>query len=147
MRPLSLSLEGFTSYRQRAEGDFRGLDLFAITGPTGAGKSSLMDAITYALYGQVPRLGSEVKEFINQGSERLRVTLEFAVDGQRYRVMRSTARKGQAQVQLEWFDEAKQDWEPQAARVSEVNEQVRRLLGLDFQGFTRSVLLPQGRFA
>jgi len=90
MRPLKLSIEGFTSYRRQAEGDFSDLDLFAITGPNGAGKSSLFDAITYALYGRVPRLGGEIKELIHLGSERLRVALEFAVDGQCYRVMRST---------------------------------------------------------
>ena len=45
MRPVKLALEGFTAFRERTCLDFTGLDLFAITGPTGAGKSSLIDAI------------------------------------------------------------------------------------------------------
>jgi exonuclease SbcC len=52
MRPMKLELEGFTSFRERTEIDFRGFDLFAITGQTGAGKTSLLDAMTYALYGR-----------------------------------------------------------------------------------------------
>ena len=52
MRPHKLTLEGFTSFRDKLELDFTGLDLFAITGPTGAGKSSLIDAICFALFGQ-----------------------------------------------------------------------------------------------
>ena len=162
MRPLKLELEGFTCYRRLASVDFTDLDLFAISGPTGAGKSSIMDGITYALYGRVPRLGSEIKELINQGSQRLRVSLEFAVDGERYRVVRATAkdekvtkpdgrivlrRAGPPQVQLQQFDRELEDWAGEADRVREVDAKVEELLGLDFEGFTRSVLLPQGRFA
>ena len=46
MRPNRLTIEGFTSFRQRVEIDFSDLDLFAITGPTGSGKTSIIDAIT-----------------------------------------------------------------------------------------------------
>ncbi|MCW5319381.1 AAA family ATPase [Nostoc sp. KVJ3] len=55
MRPLELTLEGFTSFRNQAKINFEKLELFAITGPTGAGKSSLLDAMTLALYGKVAR--------------------------------------------------------------------------------------------
>ena len=73
MRPHKLTLEGFTSFRDKIELDFTGLDLFAITGPTGAGKSSLIDAICFALYGQVPRVGDDYKQLISHGAERLSV--------------------------------------------------------------------------
>ena len=69
MRPISLEIEGFTSFRERVAIDFSILDLFAITGPTGAGKSSIIDAMTYALYGCTPRIGEkQVSELISQGS-------------------------------------------------------------------------------
>ena len=55
MRPLRLELKGFTAFRDGAELDFTQLDVFAISGPTGSGKSSLLDAVTYALYGRVER--------------------------------------------------------------------------------------------
>ena len=57
MRPLRLEVKGFTAFRDRAEIDFTGFDVFAIAGPTGSGKSSLLDAMTYALYGRVERVG------------------------------------------------------------------------------------------
>jgi len=146
VRPLSLRLEGFTCYKQPAEITFEGLDLFAITGPTGAGKSSIVDGITYALYGRVPRLGNEVRGLISLGSEKLQAAFEFAVNGDRYRVVRSTARKGAAHVQLFRFEKSKEEWEGLEDRARAVDEKVRGLLGLDYEGFIRSVLLPQGQF-
>ena len=91
MRPHKLTLEGFTSFREKLELDFAGLDLFAITGPTGAGKSSLIDAIVFALYGQVPRVGDDYKQLISHGAERLSVMLEFGVGKERYRIARTAA--------------------------------------------------------
>ena len=145
MRPLKLTLEGFTSYRRPVEVDFQDLDLFAITGPTGAGKSSLVLAMTYALYGRVPGFGNEVKELISQGSDHLQVTFEFAADGQRYVVTRRTARRGAPHVRLFRIGEDGTS-EGLTDRARETEEKVRALVGLDFEGFTRSVLLPQGQF-
>lgn len=153
MRPLSLRLEGFTCYKQATEVNFEGLDLFAITGPTGSGKSSIVDGITYALYGRVPRLGNEVRSLISLGAERLQAAFEFAVNGdpshpggKRYRVVRSTGRKGAGHVQLFAYDEGTGEWEGLADRSAAVAQQVRNILGLDYEGFIRSVLLPQGQF-
>jgi len=146
MRPLRLTLEGFTCYRRRVEVDFSDLDLFAITGPTGAGKSSLVDAMAYALYGQAPRVGTRVRELISQGAERMRVTFEFESGGRRYRVARSSARRGHADVQLEEMDPQTGQWLPRADRSAEVNRLVCRAVGMDYEGFVRSVVLPQGRF-
>ena len=61
MRPVRLKLKGFTSFREEQDVDFQTLDLFAIAGPTGAGKSSLLDAMTYALYGWVERVHGEFR--------------------------------------------------------------------------------------
>lgn len=57
MRPERLVMEGFAPFRERTTVDFSDLELFALTGPTGAGKSSVIDAMTFALYGCVPRYG------------------------------------------------------------------------------------------
>jgi DNA repair exonuclease SbcCD ATPase subunit len=71
MRPISLEMEGFTSFRQRVTIDFTKFDLFAITGPTGAGKTSIIDAMIYALYGCTPRIGNKsIKDLISQGGDR-----------------------------------------------------------------------------
>ena len=147
MRPTKLSIQGLTAYKQPVEIDFTDLDLFAITGPTGAGKSSLVDAITFALYGQAPRVGRNIKELISQGEERLKVTLEFAANGDRYRIYRSTARKGQAPVQLERFERERDEWVPEEVdRVRDTNAFIEELLQMDYEAFVRSVLLPQGQF-
>ena len=86
MRPIRLDLQGFTSFREHSEVNFEKLDLFAITGPTGAGKSSLLDAITYALYGRTSRLGKSGKELISQGAPSLQLTFEFKAGTETYQV-------------------------------------------------------------
>jgi exonuclease SbcC len=146
VRPTKLSIQGLTAYKQPVEIDFTDLDLFAITGPTGAGKSSLVDAITFALYGKAPRVGNNVKELISQGEQRLKVTLEFAANGDRYRIYRSTARKGQAPVQLEHFELERDEWVADEDRAKEATAAIERLLQMDYEAFVRSVLLPQGQF-
>ncbi len=144
MRPLRLELEGFTSFVERQTVDFSGLDLFAVTGPTGAGKSSLVDALVFALYGQVPRVGDDYKQLISHGADRLSVLLEFEVGGERYRLARTARRAGASKQRLERLegDEAR----PLADKAREIRTRIERILGLDYDGFTRAVVLPQGQF-
>lgn len=144
MRPLKLALEGFTSFRDKLELDFAGLDLFAITGPTGAGKSSLIDAIVFALYGQVPRVGDDYKQLISHNAERLSVMLEFGVGRERYRIARTAFPTRPSQQRLERITDGPPV--PVADRVKDIRGEVDRILGLDYDGFTRSVVLPQGQF-
>ena len=144
MRPLRLELEGFTSFRQHTCLDLSELDLFAITGPTGAGKSSLIDAICFALYAQVPRIGDNTSDCISQGLDRMWVRFEFAAGEERLRVFRESKRKGAPNARLERWEDG--DWRPVADRAREVTAQVIETVGLDYNGFTRSVLLPQGQF-
>jgi len=148
MRPVRLEVKGFTAYREAQVLDFEDLDLFAITGPTGSGKSSLLDAVTYALYGKAPRVGNRASLLIAQGQPRLAVMLDFAVDGERYRVTRSTGQKtGSATVRLE--RNVRGEWRSfgdGADRVRDATGLIEDLIGLDYPAFTRSVLLPQGEF-
>jgi len=145
MRPLKLELEGFTAFRGPTCLDLRDLDLFAITGPTGAGKSSLIDAISYALYGRVPRVANEVGACISQGVERMRVALEFLAGEDKFRVYRETRRKGAPNQRLDRWQDG--EWRALADRAADVTAHVAQIVGLDYDGFTRSVLLPQGQFA
>jgi DNA repair protein SbcC/Rad50 len=148
MRPLRLELKNFTAYRESQVLDLENLDLFAITGPTGSGKSSLLDAMTYALYGKAPRVGKAVSQLIAQGQPRLAVMLEFEVDGQRYRVTRETPAKGASSIRME--RQAEGAWISAgdgADRINDANAMIERLVGLDYVGFTRSIVLPQGEFA
>jgi len=149
VRPIRLQLKGFTAFRDEQAIDFSGLDLFAISGPTGSGKSSILDAITYALFGYVERVGRQVGQLVSQGQPRMAVTFEFAVGDERYRVTRSTpSARGQTKILLERREggEWRQAGEG-ADRVREADAMIRAVVGLDYEAFTRSVLLPQGEFA
>src|SRR5713101_5845257 len=87
MRPRKLVVRGFTCFRDEVTIDFTPLDLFAITGPTGAGKTSVLDAITLALYGRVYRIEG-VRSVISLGAKEMRVHFEFSVGAAVYRVTR-----------------------------------------------------------
>ncbi|HEX6230918.1 MAG TPA: SMC family ATPase [Actinomycetota bacterium] len=147
MRPLRLELKGFTAFREAQEIDFEGLDLFAISGPTGSGKTSILDAITYALFGYIDRVGKQAGQFISQGQPRMAVSFDFAVDGEPWRVTRSTPARGASSILVQrWDGEWRQAGEG-ADRVRDANAMLERAIGLDYDAFTRTVLLPQGRFA
>lgn len=145
MRPRSLHLAGFTAFRGPTDVDFDGVDLFALTGPTGSGKSSIIDAICFALYGSIPRLGGgAVAPVISLGKAEARIRLVFEVEGTEYKVSRLLVRQGegatQKDVRFEGPDEV-------VSGVKDVDRRIEGLLGLGFDHFTRCVVLPQGRFA
>ena len=148
MRPVRLEIEGFTAFRVPTVVEFAGADLFALVGPTGSGKTSIIDALTFALYGSVPRLDDRraVAPVISQNLTEARVRLDFTVDGDRYTVVRvvRTTRSGGAttkEARLQQGDAVL------AGTADEVTEAVSALLGLSFEHFTTCVSLPQGQFA
>ncbi len=148
MRPVRLIVEGFTSFRAAQEIDFETLDLFVITGPTGSGKTSILDAVSLALYGMVPRGGKQdVKELISLGASQARVQLDFRVADTSYRVARRIRKQGAQFATLERFEGEALVSEVNRGGVKAVNDRVVEILGLDYQSFTTAVLLPQGDFA
>jgi exonuclease SbcC len=149
MRPIRLSFEGLTSFASRQTLDFEklNLDLFAITGPKGAGKSSILDAICLVLYDKSSR-GLNPIYRIRPGCNQLKIELEFRVDGERYQVQRVWARKKDAVSNklsvLRYFNDG--EWEIIADTYKVVNETIVQLLKLKYDDFTRTVVLPQGKF-
>lgn len=153
MRPIRLEFAGLQSYREPQEIDFgelMGAGLFGIFGPTGAGKSTILDAITLALYGRVERTRGTMG-IMNQNENRLWVKFTFALGGTEYRVERSYRReKDTPSIRSEHARLVRvrpEGDEVMADRERDVTQQVTDLLGLQLDDFTRAVVLPQGQFA
>ncbi|GAB4292815.1 MAG: SMC family ATPase [Oscillatoriaceae cyanobacterium] len=147
MRPLELSLEGFTSFRSPQHLDFSQMDLFVITGPTGAGKSSILEAMTYALYGKTTRCGNQISELVSLGAKNLKVTLRFAVGEEIYRIARSWRNRGKTTASTVVLEKRLENsWEIVEEKERPANKAVEDILGMDFDTFTRVILLPQGEF-
>ncbi len=159
MRPIRLDMHGFASFRDEATVDFTDADFFALVGPTGSGKSTVIDAMTFALYGSVPRWGHRkmVSLALAPTVARGTVKLVFEVDRQRYVVARELRRTGAAVNQRAASLERLADTGglampgeatfPMAKDLDGVNEAVEKLLGLKYDDFIQCVVLPQGQFA
>lgn len=143
MRPLQLSFSGMRSYAGKCGPlDFTGKNLIGILGDTGAGKSTILEAITFALYGNPSWSNRDVAPLVADGATAMTVDLTFAHDGQRWRIRRTFHTNTTPTSHLlenldtgEKFDNA-----------GPVNRKIVSLLNLNFDSFQAAVLLPQGRF-
>jgi exonuclease SbcC len=147
MRPIRIRAEGFSAYRSAVEVDLEGVEFFSLTGATGSGKSSLVDAMIFALFGRVPRLGGNaVAPAISAGAVRARVAVDFEVDGDIYTAVRMAERTKSGGATVKEARLQKGD-KVLADGADDVTREVEDLLSLRFDDFTRTVVLPQGEFA
>ena len=150
MRPTRLELTGFTAFRAPVVVDFADADLFALAGPTGAGKSSLIDAMCFALYGSVPRLDRRaVAPVISSSAAEARIRLDFTVGDDAYTAARVVRRTVTGATTKEARLEGRRHGEADviAGDAESVTSAVTDLIGLGFEQFTTCVVLPQGEFA
>lgn len=153
MRAISLTLAGLHSYRQEQTIDFARLSecgVFGIVGPTGAGKSTILDAMTLALYGNVVRASHNTQGILNHAEPAVAVSFIFQLGNTCYRVDRRYSRKTDdtvAHKHSRLLEKVGDEWIPRAEKDAEVTARVVELLGLGPKDFTRAVVLPQGRFA
>ena len=158
MRPKLLEIEGLQSFTDVQKIEFETLSetgLFGIFGPTGSGKSSILDAITFALYGKVKRAEGGTQGIINTSRDTARVafTFELSRDGKRrtYRAERTYRRKKNSlnacEPKVTRLIEVTDAGEiPLCDKAMEMSYYVKDLLGLSNDDFTRAVVLPQNSF-
>lgn len=144
MIPLKLELYNFLAYRNPGPLDFTGLHLACLAGANGAGKSSLLDAITWSLWGKARARRDD--DLIYGDEPEMQVTLTFMLDGNCYRVMRYRSRKGRGtsllNIEVQDGDEWRSLSEP---TIKDTQERIARLLRLDYHTFINSAFLVQGR--
>ncbi|MDC7225744.1 MAG: SMC family ATPase [Spirochaetales bacterium] len=153
MRPELLILEGVYSYRLRTEIDFSTLcraDLFGIFGKVGSGKSAILEAVTYVLYGRMERLSNKVYyNMMNLASNRMYIEFIFTSRDKRYRFTFETKR---SRKDFEKVDTPKRsgyvmedgEWVPLFDKDNEVSAE--DIVGLSYDNFRRTIIVPQGRF-
>ncbi len=144
MIPISLTMEGFLSYMEPVEVDFTGFELACVTGENGAGKSSLLDGITWALFGRARKHDESV---INQKSSRAVVSLVFSYEGNQYKVTRTNPRGDSSQLDLQIRDETngKIHWNTLAERtMRETEQKIIGILRLDYESFLNASFFLQG---
>ncbi|WP_054635765.1 AAA family ATPase [Thalassobacillus sp. C254] len=152
MRPISLTVQGLHSFREKQTVDFQYLcegGVFGIFGPTGSGKSSLLDAMTLALYGKVERAPNNTQGILNHAEDSLAVSLTFTLGLRTYKAERSLKRTGDSRLRTATCRLLDLTEEPVvlADKANEVGREIEDLLGLSIEDFTRAVVLPQGKFA
>jgi exonuclease SbcC len=144
MIPLRLELKNFLAYRSPDPLRFDGIHLACLTGPNGAGKSSILDAITWVLWGQARAKRDD--ELVHMGQSDMLVQLDFEQEGTNYRVVRRRSRKGRGTGSLDLFSVV--DGQPNTLSepsIRETQEKINRLLRLDYETFTSSAFLQQGK--
>ncbi len=157
MIPLHLKLSGFLSYHDPVEMDFTGFDLACISGQNGAGKSSLLDAMTWALFGQARKRDESV---VNLQSKAAEVAFSFSYEGNDYRVLRSLTRGKSTVLEFQISDggpttedrgqpstvHGPSTWRPLTERtLRDTQARIEQILRLDYETFVNVSFFLQGR--
>jgi len=141
MIPIRLQISGFLSYGEPTELDFTSFDLACISGANGAGKSSLLDAITWVLFGQARRKDETI---INSNAQTAEVILEFSYEDEIFKVQRSKTRGKSTLLEFQAFDG--RTWKPLTEHsVSETETRICQTLRLDYETFINASFFLQGK--
>ena len=158
MRPIKLEIEGFQSFKERQTIDFEKLcecGIFGIFGETGSGKSSILDAIILALYGEIPKekelspTDEGLKNFLNNSSDKMEIYFKFALGSDIFEINRKYGigkTKGIEVLKLKEVLMKKNDVIV-AEKSTQLNEKLDEEFGLGVGDFVRTVVLPQGKFS
>ncbi len=142
MIPVQMQISGFLSYQEPVEIDFTGFSLACISGTNGAGKSSLLDAITWVLFGNARRNDDSI---INSHAETARVVLVFEYEGETYRVSREKPRNKTGTLEFNiWTSEGK--WNVLTAESMRMTEaRICETLKMQYETFINASFFLQGK--
>ncbi len=146
MLPVRLELSNFLAYSTRTVISFEGLNLACLSGPNGAGKSSLLDAITWAMWGRAR--ADKDDDLIHLGQEEMYIIFDFRQDHTLYRVVRKRTKKGRGQGSLDfftWDDTHNQFRLISESTMRDTQNRITSLLRLDYDTFVHSAFLQQGK--
>ncbi|MDE8714583.1 SMC family ATPase [Veillonella atypica] len=161
MKPISLTIEAFGPYRDSVTLDFSKLEnhsMFLISGPTGAGKTSILDAMVYALYGEPSgevRKTDAIRSDFAEPERMTRVDFSFAIGDAQYRVERlpkqMVAKKRgtgmrEQNASATVYEMKDGEWKVVATSAAAVRDTIQRIIGFRKDQFLQVVLLPQGEF-
>ena len=159
MIPIKLSIQGLYSYQELQEIDFRQLvasSVFGIFGKVGSGKTSLLEAISFALYGKTERLNTQDKllyNMMNLKSKHLIIDFEFQAgpDEQLYKFVYEAKRHARKHHEIgpgerRMFKWQGEDWTPIGNEKDDVSVLSKQILGLDYENFKRTIIIPQNQF-
>lgn len=161
MKPIKLTMTGFGPFAKSEEIDFTEIEkepVFLICGPTGAGKTTIFDAVSYALFGEASGEGRKpdyMRSDFADVSITTKVELEFEVRGKKYYIMRQPRqtrpkKSGEgftevpAKVELTYTDGQNSDYV--FTRHNEIAEKIKEIIGLGAEQFKQIIMLPQGEF-
>lgn len=153
MIPIRLSISGFLSYRDAVDLDFTLLDLACISGHNGAGKSSLLDAFTWSLFGEARGKGMDVIN-LNQDVKEAKVALTFQYEGNIYRVQRTLPRNKNTVLEFQVLDGGGRNqlavnsgqWRPLTEKTTrETQSRIEQTLQLDYETFINASFFLQGK--
>ncbi|HCR71260.1 MAG TPA: hypothetical protein DIW23_07450, partial [Anaerolineae bacterium] len=153
MIPIRLSISGFLSYRDAVDLDFTLLDLACISGHNGAGKSSLLDAFTWSLFGEARGKGVDVIN-LNQDVKEAKVVLTFQYEGNVYRVQRTLPRNKSTVLEFQVLDGSNSNqlsvnsgqWRPLTEKTTrETQSRIEQTLQLDYETFINASFFLQGK--
>lgn len=143
MIPLHIRISGFLSYHDPVELDFTNIDLACISGHNGAGKSSLLDAITWSLFGESRGKSSDVIN-LRQDVKAAEVVLTFQHEENTYRVQRTLPRN--KNTMLEFQVRTQTGWKPLTEKTTrETQARIEQTLRLDFDTFVNASFFLQGK--
>jgi exonuclease SbcC len=147
MIPRTLRISGFLSYRSPVELDFDSFDLACISGHNGAGKSSLLDALTWALFGEARGKGMDVIN-LNQDVKAAEVALTFEYEGNIFRVQRSLSRGKSTVLEFQILEGEGQagKWRPLTEKTTrDTQARIEQTLRLDYETFINASFFLQGK--